>query len=364
MARRQPAPASATAGLGLGLALLLSLACRGLAPSAPQAAPAARGALAAPAPTAAAQPPPEPVKLKFHVPSRSTSYLPWYIATERGYFQEQNLDVELVQIAGTTGYQAMIGGEMDLSGAGSLAIPALVKGSRTTVIFAESGRANYWLVTRPDIETLADLRGKRIVVPTLGASTYYLLAVSAVRSAGLDPDRDVQFVAGGSAGGGGSDILVGSLVAGLSDAMPGNILQRLAAEEQGFHTIYSFAQEHADLQGGVSIAERLRAQPDVVRRFAVAAVKSMRVMEHDPDTSLDVLLKWVDLDREAAAKGLNLVRPLMAKDGLLSEEEQRAVLAELKPVFEITEDLQPAQVFDFSYLEQAAHGLDASGWQP
>ena len=105
-------------------------------------------------------------------------------------------------------------------------------------------------------------------------------------------------------------------------------------------------------------------QPDVVRRFAVAAVKSMRVMEHDPDTSLDVLLKWVDMDRQAAAKGLNLVRPLMAKDGLLSAEEQRAVLAELKPVFEITEDLQPAQVFDFSYVEQAARALDASGWRP
>ena len=33
--------------------------------------------------------------------------------------------MELLQIAGTTGYQAMIGGELDLSGAGALAIPAL-----------------------------------------------------------------------------------------------------------------------------------------------------------------------------------------------------------------------------------------------
>jgi ABC-type nitrate/sulfonate/bicarbonate transport system substrate-binding protein len=357
--------ASTTAQIGLGLALLVSLACGAPAATAPQPAPVASGApVVVASPAAAAQPPPPPAKIKFHVPSRSTSYLPWYIATEQGYFREQGLDVELVQIAGTTGYQAMIGGEMDISGAGSLAFPAMARGSHTTVIFAESGRANYWLVTRPDIQTLADLRGKRIVVPTLGASTYYLLTVAAVRSAGLDPDSDVQFVAGGSAGGGGSDILVGSLVAGLSDAMPGNILQRLAAEGQGFHTIYGFADEHADLQGGVSIADRLRAQPDVVRRFAIAAVKSMRVMEHDPDTSLEVLLKWIDMDRETAARGLNLIRPLMARDGLLSPEEQRAVIAEVKPVYEITDDIQPAQIFDFSYLEQAARTLDASGWKP
>src|SRR3954452_21650143 len=113
----------------------------------------------------------------------------------------------------------MIGGELDLSGAGALAIPALVKGNRTTVIFTQSGRSNYWLVTRPEIRTLGDLRGKRIVVPTLGASTDYLLGVPAVRGAGLEPGRDVDFIAGGSAGGGGSDVLVGSLVGGLADAM-------------------------------------------------------------------------------------------------------------------------------------------------
>ena len=64
-----------------------------------------------------------------------------------------------------------------------------------------------------------------------------------------------------------------------------------------------------------------------------------------------------------AAKGLALIRPLMAKDGLLSAAEQQQVLAALKEVYEVTEELEPAQVFDFSYLEQAARGLDASGWR-
>jgi ABC-type nitrate/sulfonate/bicarbonate transport system substrate-binding protein len=184
-----------------------------------------------------------------------------------------------------------------------------------------------------------------------------------VRSAGLEPNRDVDFVAGGSAGGGGSDILVGSLVAGLSDAMTGNVLQRLTAEAQGFHTIHSYAEDNADLQGGVSVAEHMLAKPDVLGRLAIAAVKSMRVMEQDPDTSLDVLLKWVEMDRQVASKGLSLVRPLMAKDGLLSRAEQEQVLAALKEIYEGAESLTPDQVFDFSYLEQAARAVDASGWQ-
>src|SRR4051794_27822566 len=112
-------------GIAVGLTLLA-----GCAPAAPATRPAATASPAASAPQAPggqeafavapaatagspASPPatatPELPKIRFHVPSRSTSYLPWYLAIERGYFREQNLDVELFQVPGTTGYQAMIG---------------------------------------------------------------------------------------------------------------------------------------------------------------------------------------------------------------------------------------------------------------
>src|SRR5712692_2012467 len=101
MVRAEHAWRTRGATTSLALALLLGLACGAPAAPGPSAAPLASGAPAAAAP--AAPPTPAPVALKFHVPSRSTSYLPWYIAIERGYFREQNLDVELLQIAATTG---------------------------------------------------------------------------------------------------------------------------------------------------------------------------------------------------------------------------------------------------------------------
>ncbi len=309
---------------------------------------------------------PEPVKLRLHLPSRSTSYLPWYLAIDRGYFQEQNLDVEIVQAAGSAGLAALLAGEVQFSGTLSAGIPAMAQGADLKVLFVQSPRANYWLTTRTDINNLHDLKGKRIVVPNLGLSDAYTrLLTAALRKAGMDPTSDVIFIAGGSAGGGGSDVLVGALVAGAADAMVGNVLQRLAAEEQGFHTIYSFGDDSADLQGGVlTTANMLQTQPDVVRRFLTAAVKGMRVMAQDPGTSLDVLLKYVDLDRAQAAKGLNYIRPLMSKDGLLTPDEQRAGLDTLKEAVPEIANLEPGQVFAFRPLQQAIQTVDASGWQP
>src|SRR5581483_1038580 len=349
------------------LACGLGLACApGSGRGAPAAAPPGTAPAAPPAdgPTAPAQAP-APSKLNLHLPSRSTSYLPWYIAIERGYFQEQNLEVTILQAPGAVGVQALVAGEMQFTGAATSAIPAIAQGTPLNVVFVQSGKPNYWLTTRPEINTLQDLKGKRIVVPNLGGSTYERLLSAALRRIGMDPANDVTYVAGGSAGGGGSGVLVGALVAGAADGMVGNVLQRLAAEEQGFHTIHGFGDEFSDIQGGVATSEDLlRNRADVARRFFIAAVKGTRVMEQDPQTSLDVLLKYIEMDRAEAAKGLSYVRPLMARDGLLTPQEQQDGLVSMKAQIPEISNLAADQVFDFALLQEAARTVDASGWKP
>jgi ABC-type nitrate/sulfonate/bicarbonate transport system substrate-binding protein len=353
------------------LGAALAVACAQPAPQAsapPPPAPAASPAVAGSAPQAAAapapSPTPQPVSLRLHLPSRSTSYLPWYLAIERGYFQEQNLNVEILQAPGAMGVQAMVAGEMHFSGAASSAIPAIAQGTPLKAVYVQSAKANYWFTTRPEIRTLQDLKGKRVVVPALSqADSYSRLLLSAMQRQGMQP-TDVTLIGGGSAGGGGSDILVGSLVAGVADGMVGNVLQRLTAENQGFHTIYAFGDESPDLQGGIlTSAEMLEKRPDVLRRFLVGAVKGTRVMEQDTDTSLDVLLKYVEMDRGDAAKGLSYVRPLMAKDGLITPAEQEAGLATLRESIPDAGALTVPQVFDLAPLQDAIRTVEASGWK-
>src|SRR5687767_15120086 len=119
----------------VALACLVGVACAASQSAAPRAAPAesqavsgAPGAAVVPAAAAPARPPAEPVRLKFHFPSRSTSYLPWYVAIERGYFREAGLDVEMLQAPGTVGVQALIAGEMDFSASTTRPMVAIARG--------------------------------------------------------------------------------------------------------------------------------------------------------------------------------------------------------------------------------------------
>ncbi len=342
-------------------AVLTMAACGGTASPTTSVAGSASSSVAP-----AAQSSRAPAKINFHLPSRSTSYLPWYIAQEKGYFKEQSLTVEFVQANSTVGIDSLISGETQFTGAASAAMAALGRGAALKTVFIESARANYWLTTKPDIKTLADLRGKVIVTPSVGpGDTYYRLMAETLKKAGMDPTKDVKFIGGGSAGGGSGDVLVGAMVGGRADAMVGNILQRLAAESQGFVTIHSFAEDSADLQGGIATSTKLlSSQSDLVRAFLAAGVKGMRVMQADPETDLAVTLKYVQLSQDDARKAIDLVRPLMATDGLVSAQQRKDGLDSIRAGVELPDSVTAETAFDLGPLQDAIKAVDASGWKP
>src|SRR4051812_10646496 len=193
----------------LMVAGLLLVACRGAAlPESTQSS----GSTAAAAPAlpsaaaTAAQPAPlnPPVTLKVWDGS-STIQAPLYIAMDRGYLQEQGLDVELVPIAGALDAQvpALATGQLDVGGGGFLpalfnavgrgvpvyitAIGALHTPGRSQLIVARKD-----LVESGQLTSYADLKGKVYARPApLGIAT--IAFEKALQLGGLTPS-DVDYL--------------------------------------------------------------------------------------------------------------------------------------------------------------------------
>src|SRR5215469_4210650 len=117
-----------------------------------------------------------------------------------GLFKRNGLDVDLVYIQGSPILTAaMVSGQVPLSFIGGGAIVASAVGGADTVYLACAINTLYWrMFSTPDVKTVADLKGKKIGLTTMGsqedAVTRYLL-----KEHGLVPDRDVAIVAVGSA---------------------------------------------------------------------------------------------------------------------------------------------------------------------
>jgi NitT/TauT family transport system substrate-binding protein len=128
----------------------------------------------------------DPVTLRFgEIPSSAhgMTSLAIFIAEREGFFARENIALDLKQIPGGTGNMvaALDRGEVDITQTATpYLIEAVLNGSQAVAVAAEVGNPIYSLVAKPQIRTVADLKGKLIglslPIDTISISTRKLLA--------------------------------------------------------------------------------------------------------------------------------------------------------------------------------------------
>jgi len=258
-----------------------------VATTAPSSTTAASSAPAAVAPTtvSAAKPsgPADTVKV-VHVPG--LFFAPLYVAMDRGFFKEQNIEISLDKAASGSEVMAFLAqGQIDVGAVGLSAATfnTFAKGFDFKVI-ASAGIAPQTngpskfevrkaLVDGGQVKTLADLKGKKVAVAGGTGSAGAYLAVKALQTAGLT-GKDVQFVNLANPD------MVQALANGAVDAALIGTPFSTQAIQQGAGAILvdDFAPGYSTttfMYSGKLIKER----PDVANRFALALLKGYRAIQ-------------------------------------------------------------------------------------
>jgi ABC-type nitrate/sulfonate/bicarbonate transport system substrate-binding protein len=84
------------------------------------------------------------------IPARSFQMVIYPVAQQKGYMKEEGLDQRVIFVAPTTSIQAMLGGDVQFTGAGSSALVSIARGNTPLkVVVATNDRVLQWLGTRP-----------------------------------------------------------------------------------------------------------------------------------------------------------------------------------------------------------------------
>jgi NitT/TauT family transport system substrate-binding protein len=135
------------------------------------------------------------------VPSFWIERLPLYYGRWRGFFRQRGIDLEIryywsgPELAAAVSRGEVWIGEMGLPPflkARSEGLPARAIGSSTVQ------RLDHYLVARPHVSKMADLKGRRLGILSAGSCDEYF-ARSMLTASGLDPGTEVELVALGSA---------------------------------------------------------------------------------------------------------------------------------------------------------------------
>src|SRR5947208_4377766 len=118
-----------------------------------------------------------------------------HIGKDRGLFAKYGLVTETIYIpGGSTNIQVLISGNLDLSQlSGAPGVAANLEGADIVYFAGLLDKLNYQLITRPEIKSVEQVKGKKLGVSRFGSSADFGLR-ALLKRVGVDPAREVSIL--------------------------------------------------------------------------------------------------------------------------------------------------------------------------
>ena len=134
----------------------------------------------------AADKPLQKVRAGYVSPSTDNVLLP--IAQKRGFLAQHGIEVEIIALRGGVQMaQALLSDSLQFAQmAGSVVVRSVLAGGDLVMIAGFVNRISYLMVSRPNINGMKDLTGKKIATASIGGSVDSVLRLG-LKASGIDP---------------------------------------------------------------------------------------------------------------------------------------------------------------------------------
>jgi ABC-type nitrate/sulfonate/bicarbonate transport system substrate-binding protein len=291
-------------------------------------------------------------KVRYAYPAKSLNYLPLFLGKEKGIYAAEGIDLELVLVTSRIQVTALTTGDLEFSGAQSQVSGAAAIGFPVKVVGFITVKPTFWLVGRPEIRSIPDLKGKIVGITAIGSSTD-TLARYIVRKYGLVPDKEVALFATGTT----SNILAalngGSVQAGMLSP-PFHAMAKL----MGFH-ILAYLGDHVEQSlSGVGTSEKmLRERPETVKKVLRGLLKSLRFIRQNKEETVQHVIREWKVARPLAEELYASMLPAFSLDGSMNEKGIRDALEREMSRVEKKEEIPLSRVVDLRLLKEVQRDL-------
>ena len=296
----------------------------------------------------------ELVKMTVGYSPISASMLPLWIAVEERIFQKYGLEVSPVFFGGSSLINvAMAAGQfpIGMGGGASTALQRLSGGDLILIgAVVRSFTIDGWV--KPEIKSLADLKGKRIAVTRIGTTTYFA-GLATLAAAGLKRDAVVFAQTGGQ-----GEALAALLSGGVDGAMlayPHNLI----AGKGGFHKLIDLANTEYGLfpSAGIGVREswlKDRRNRNIALSFLRAFTEAMARVKADATISTRLLGKYTKInDDRVLQETYEWIKGYFSKTLKVEEKSVINMLRFLDHAKATAAD--PRQFFDNSLIDEISN---------
>ena len=285
-----------------------------------------------------------PYKIRIGFPSLAFSYMPFYVAQEKGIYKKYSIESEYIQMGTTIQPQAVVAGNINYFTSVSTGISAAVAGLPLVIVISFCDSSPWVLVTQKDINKPQDLIGKTVALSGIRTSPYYFFQAFLKKSE--INEKDVSTInTGGTAD---------SFRALTSNRVVATVLTP-PFDDKAVSLGYKKFMQLGDLAdipyvGLVTSQNEIKTNRESVRRTVAAVMESLAWLRTNRAESTKMIVDKFKVNQQEAENTYATLIRLLNKDGRLNPKVARGYLDILRQERPIPTDFDLQKAADFSLL--------------
>lgn len=274
------------------------------------------------------------------------------VAQKNGFFKQEGLDAEIVVMTPPTSIAALSSGDIDYTMLTGTVIRTAIRGFPVRLVAGLMNSSPQVLLARPEIQSVKDLRGKKVGITTFGSATHVLARIITSRF-GLDPDEEIQFLSLGR-----ESALFAALQKGLTDAVVIAPPWDFEGKKMGYKILaraYDFV--NFPLSGLGASVKTIQQNPGQVKKVISSLIKASLFIRDNREEAVKVLAAWGKVKPEHAYASYDSTVKVISNDGSIPRDGLDLLIDLARKDAKIAREISVDEVADFRILHQVQKEL-------
>jgi ABC-type nitrate/sulfonate/bicarbonate transport system substrate-binding protein len=269
------------------------------------------------------------------------------VAQHKGFFKDEELDADIVVMGAAPSIAALSNGDIDFTLLTGSVIRAAIRGLPVRLAAGLMTSSPHVLLAREEIKTVKELGGKKVGLGAFGDATH-VLARTIIAHHGLDPEKQVQFLALGS-----DSARFAALQQKLADVVVTSPPWDFEGKKMGYNVL-ARAYEYLNypLSGvGVNL-KTIQQNRQLVKKAVRSLVKASRFIRDNREEAVKILIAWGKVKPEHAFASYDSTVKVISIDGGIPADGLKLLIDQAKRDAKISREIPIGDVADFGILNE------------
>src|SRR5262245_15309842 len=293
-------------------------------------------------------------KIRIGVPQFAVQFITLPLAEKRGFLKEEGFEAEIIWIFGNAASAALVSGELDYYV--PIFVQPAIAGLPIRVVACYVPATFIVLMAQPRFKSVKELKGGTIAVSNFASPPIFIARMIAKRF-GLDPDKDLKFLASGL-----PEARLAALTQGLASAAMLPVPWDSRATKMGFislaraHELFTYPDV-----GLVANLNKINKRPEEIKHVIKAGIKANRYIRTNRDGTIQFMQEWLKIDGAIATATYDSLAKVFSEDGSLPEDGFRLLIEDVKKVAKVDREVAFREVADLTIIRETQKELGIKG---